>query len=143
MRLVLATLVSCLVLTLTACSGKPSTGEMKTQFWASLQKDGMEELFSLSDFEKLNGYQKSDRVYIADLRYTLTFKKGLGEWTEELKTTSKDQPLQAFGAGLSLMAMQLQYGEFEKGDEVVQDAKITYIKTEQGWRIEQAKGLFD
>lgn len=126
---------------LAACSAKPSLSEMEEQLRASLQADGVEEIFTFSNVEKLNGYQQSDRVYIADLRYTLTFNKGLEEIAEEIKASSKEEPLAAFGAGFGLVALQLQYGNFKAGDEIVQEDKITYIKTEQGWRIQEDSGL--
>ena len=126
---------------LAACSGKPSVSEMEAQLRSSLQDDGIEEIFTFSNFEKLNGYQQSDRVYIADLRYTLTFNKGLEEIAEEVKANSKDEPLAAFGAGIGLVALQLQYGNFKAGDDIVQEDKITYIKTEQGWRIQEDSGF--
>lgn len=125
-----------LLIFLSACSGKPSNAELERQLWASLEADGVGEIFSLTDFEKLNGYEKSDRIYIADVRYQLTFRKDLEAWAEEIKQSSEDKPFEAFGAGMGLVALQLRYGNFKAGDTISQADKITYIKTEKGWRVE-------
>jgi len=126
-----------IALLLTACSKKPTVLEMQQQFEATLQQDGRDQLFSVENFQKTNGFQKSDNIYVADVKYDLVFKKDFGQVLEEMKEQARDNPVQVFSDGMSSMALRLQYGDFKAGLRISQEEKLTFIKTEQGWRIEQ------
>jgi len=121
-----------MVFLLVGCAGKPSDGEVKKQIIASILSDGGEKTFNVENYEKINGYEKDSNTYVADVKYDLVFKKGMKEIAQELKQQAKGSP---FGAGLGVMVLQMQFGNFEAGHRVTNDEEITFIKTEKGWRI--------
>lgn len=63
-------LLVALSLFICACSGKPSEGEIKQQIEAQILKEGGG-IFTVTDFEKVNGRLKGDNEYIADIKYQL------------------------------------------------------------------------
>lgn len=125
-----------LALLLTACSKKPSQLEMQRQVETTLQDQGLDQLFTVEHFQKTNGFQKSDNVYIADVKYDLVFRKDFDEVLAELKQQASDNPVLVLTDGMSSMALRLQYGNFKAGQRITREEKITFINTEQGWRIE-------
>jgi len=125
------------LLILSGCSGKPSNRDIETQIKANLLEDGGEALFQIENFEKTNGFEKSKNIYIADVKYELVFKKGLDELTDDIKQTSENSVLEAMGAGLGVMALSMKYGNFKAGHRVPIEDKVTFIKTEKGWLLEQ------
>jgi len=126
-----------LALLLTACSKKPTVDEMQQQVEVTLQEDGRDQFFSVENFQKTNGFQQSDNIYVADVKYDLVFKKDFDELIAEMKRQASDNPSLVLTNGMSSMALRLQYGDFKAGQRVTKEEKITFIKTEQGWRIEQ------
>jgi len=125
------------ILLLTGCSGKPSNDEIEEQVVGNLLSDGGEEIFQIENFKKINGFEKDSKTYIADVKYDLVFRKGIKELAKHLKQESKGSPLGAFGAGFGIMALQMQYGNFKAGHRVTKEEKVTFIKTENGWRISE------
>lgn len=123
------------LLLLAGCSGKPGSSEIEQQIVESLLKDGVEEIFKVENFEKINGFEKDHNIYIADIKYDLVFKKGIKELSHQLKQESSENPLAAFGGIGFIMALQMQYGNFEAGNRVTKEEKVELIKTENGWRI--------
>lgn len=128
----------CALLILAGCSGKPSSNEMAQQIEASLQGNGGADLFKIENFQKLNGFEKDNNTYIADVRYDLVFKKGIKEIAQQLQQDAKTSPLGTFAAGFGVLALQMQYGEFKAGHRVPKEDKVTFIHTENGWRIDEA-----
>jgi uncharacterized metal-binding protein len=66
-RLLKTLLLSVVLTTLAACSGKPSVSEIRDQVVSQLQADGRGRLFEIRNFRKRNGFRKNDRTYIADV----------------------------------------------------------------------------
>ncbi|MDF1762998.1 MAG: lipoprotein [Oleibacter sp.] len=120
---------------LSGCSGKPSDGEIEKQITGNLLSDGGDEIFIVENFKKTNGFEKDSKTYIADVKYELVFKKGLQELAQLLEKESQSSPFGAMGASLGMMALQMQYGNFKAGHRVEKEEKVTFIKTENGWRI--------
>ena len=120
---------------LTACSNRPGTAEMARQLEQSRLGNGGENIFAFSDFEKTNGFAEDERHYFADVRYTLTFKLSHEEMAEQIANDTEASPFEALGAGLGLAALQMQYGNFQRGDSIEQQEKVEFIKTEKGWRL--------
>ena len=124
-----------LVLLLAGCSGSPGERTIQRQIAQELYKNGGDQIYRLAHFKKLSGYQKED-LYIAEVEYDLIFKKGYEQAAEELKTESKGNPLGALGAGVGLFALKLQYGDFKAGEVLHQQERVTLVKTDQGWMLE-------
>lgn len=126
-----------LMLILLGCSGKPSDVEIESLFVENLLKDGGEQLFQIDNFEKTNGFEKDSKNYIADVKYDLVFVKSLSEISERLVLESKHNILNSLGAGIGLLSLKVQYGNFKAGHRITKEEKVTFIKTEKGWRISQ------
>ena len=125
-----------LVFLVCACTGKPSISEIEEQVVGKLLSDGADEVYAVENFEKTNGFEKSANTYIADVKYDLVFKKGIKDFALELKSDSHGSLFQQLGAGLNVMALKMQFGNFEPGQRVSRAEKVVFIKTEKGWRID-------
>jgi hypothetical protein len=125
-----------LSLALVACSGKPSDRQIEQLVSELVLSDGGAETYELSDFEKTNGLAKNEQLYIADIRYKLTFKKGFEELSDQVINDPSDSPFETVGAGFKLMKMRMQFGDFKAGNSVVKEDRVQLVKTEQGWRLD-------
>ncbi|MEW6444536.1 MAG: hypothetical protein ACOZAQ_10020 [Pseudomonadota bacterium] len=122
-------------LLLTACSGKPGTGELQTLVSQELGASGQDAIYAVENFNKLNGYDKDGR-YVAEVSYDLVFKKGLKDIAVEAEQ-SPGGPLDKLTKGMGLMSLGLLYGDFKAGDRLPRKQTLQLIKTEQGWRIDK------
>lgn len=127
-------LIACVILA--ACSGKPSDRQIEKLVSEAMLSDGGAETYSISDFEKTNGLAKNEQLYIADVRYQLTFKKGFDELSDQVINAPSDSPFETVGAGFKLMTMRMQFGDFKAGDSITKEDRVQLIKTEQGWRLD-------
>lgn len=121
---------------LSGCSGKPSDGEIERQIIGKLQGNGGVQILTVENFKKTNGFEKDSKTYIADVRYEIVFKKGFPEVAQLLKQELQGSPFGAMGESLGMMALQMQYGDFKAGDRFVKEEKVTFINTENGWRVD-------
>lgn len=128
-------LLSLSVVLLAACTLKPSADEIRQLVEQRFQKAGFGELFAIENFEKVNGYEPRDNVYVAEVEYDLVFRRGLRELEAELKQDAGDAPMAAFMNAMGLLALKMQYGNFKAGDRVHRKEAIRLIRTEKGWRI--------
>lgn len=126
-----------LVILLVGCSGKPTDSEVEQQMVGNILSGGGSEIFQVENFQKVNGFEKDENTYIADVKYDLVFKTGVKDMAQQLEQKSEASPFSKLGAGLGIMALQMQYGNFEAGHRVTKEDKVTFIKTENGWRIEK------
>lgn len=129
-------LFACLFL-LSGCSGSPSAGDVEDQVVDKLARDGMEELFSVENFEKSDGLEKDDNTYVAYVEYDLVANMSLDEYVQAVKEKSEGSPLSGMRAGLGVMALKMQYGNFKSGQSIHKEEEITLFKTEKGWRISE------
>jgi hypothetical protein len=120
---------------LTACANKPGDGELRTQVTAYLLKHNRDKLFSVENFEKVNGFQNDERTYTAEVRYDLVFKIDLQDASQYIDEDSNKTFLDKGIAALGILSLTAQYGNFKAGDRVTQDEKVVLIKTENGWRL--------
>jgi len=127
--------IGLLVMVLTACSNKPSNEELRSQVTAYLLKHNRDKLFSVENFEKLNGFQNDENTYTAEVKYDLVFKIDLEEASQFIGEDSNRTILDKGIAALSILSLTAQYGHFKAGDRVTQDDKVVLIKTENGWRL--------
>jgi hypothetical protein len=131
------TFLALLCLCLIACSNKPSERTMATLIEVELLRDGGEQTYAMTDFEKTNGLAKNDQLYSADVRYTLTFKASFDELSQQVLNTPSESPFARVTAGFKLMTMRMEYGDFKAGDKADIEDHIDFVKTEQGWQIDQ------
>lgn len=120
---------------LTGCSGRPSDSDIETQTLEMLLSDGGDELFQVENFKKINGFEQDSKTYIADIEYDLTFKKSLEEIEQQFRREPQSSVFAGMGIGVSLWFLRLQYGNFEAGYRTTQAREVTFLKTENGWRI--------
>ncbi len=125
-----------LAMLLTACSGKPSVDELQQLVSIELNATGSDAIYTIENFTKINGYEKDDRHYVAEVSYDLVFRKGLQDVAVEAEQ-APGGPLEKMTQGMGLMTLGLLYGDFKAGDRLPQKKAITLIKTENGWRIEK------
>lgn len=124
-----------LSLLLAGCSGKPSDSEIESAIVGKFLADGGDQILQVENYQKINGFEKDSKTYIADVRYDLIFKKSIKELAQQLKQETNGSPREALEAGLTIKLFQMQYGDFEAGHRLTQERKVTLIKTENGWRI--------
>ncbi|WP_455210171.1 hypothetical protein [Kaarinaea lacus] len=122
---------------ITGCSNKPSDEELRTQVSEFLLKDYRSKLYTVENFQKVNGFENNDRTYTAQVQYDLVFKVDLQDAHQFLGDGSNDSFLQRSADALGLLSLTAQYGNFQAGDRVPQEDKVVLIKTEKGWRLKQ------
>jgi hypothetical protein len=89
--------------------------------------NGAHEFLEIRNFQKTNGFERDSRTYEADVRYDIRFTTNLQDMAQSVS------PLNAF----QLMSLRLKYGVFSSGQTVTKTEKMTFIRTEQGWRLEK------
>ncbi len=127
----------CLLLALGACTSRPSDDDVRRALELHLQKSGPGDLFRIENLERVNGYALNDNVYVVEVKYDLVFTRSFRDLEREAKTASQDAPLSAFLDTMSLIALQMQYGNFKAGDRVTKEESLKFIRTEKGWRIRE------
>ncbi|MFZ5467487.1 MAG: hypothetical protein ACOZAI_09530 [Pseudomonadota bacterium] len=121
---------------LTACSSKPSVNELRDLVADELNAEGPQAIYKIENFNKVNGYMKDDRRYVAEVTFDLVFTKGLQDIAAEAQS-QPGGPLEKMGKGMGLMSLGLLYGDFKAGDRLPRAQTLPLIRTEQGWRIEK------
>lgn len=127
--------IGLIIVVLTACSNKPSDEELRTQVTAYLLKNNRDKLFSVENFQKVNGFQNDTNTYTAEVKYDLVFKISLEEASQLFGQGSNTSFLDKGITALGLLSLTAQYGNFKAGDRVARDEKVVLIKTEKGWRL--------
>jgi hypothetical protein len=120
---------------LAACSGVPDNREIETLVRDSLLTDGLDDLFTMENFTKTNGFRESDNVYIVDVEYELVFQKSFVDVVREIREDPTGPQYGMFGSKFILTAIQSNFGQFEVGDRIQKTDKVTLHKTEQGWQL--------
>jgi hypothetical protein len=120
-------------LTLAGCASKPSDQAIMTQVSDRVSQQGSG-FWRAENIKKVNGFEKSDRIYIADVTYEVVFTKSLSDATY---LTQQDMPNMMVNA-LWLMQARLLYGDFKAGERFNKQEKLTFLKTEQGWQLSEA-----
>ncbi|MBT8437750.1 MAG: hypothetical protein KJP11_10285 [Gammaproteobacteria bacterium] len=120
---------------LAACSGVPDNKEIETMVRGSLLTDGLDDLFTMENFAKTNGFRESDNVYIVDVAYDLVFQKSFIDVVKEIREDPTGPQYGMFGSKFILTAIQSNFGQFEVGDRIQKTDKVTLHKTENGWQL--------
>ena len=120
-----------------ACANKPSDEELRTQVTASLLKGYLSKLYSVENFQKINGFKNDANTYTAQVQYDLVFKVDLQDAPQYLGNEADDSFLKRSADALGLLSLTAQYGNFKAGDRIPQEDKVVLINTEKGWRLKQ------
>ena len=128
-------LVGLFVAILSGCSSKPSDEELRIQVTSYLLKNNRDKLFSVENFEKVNGFQNDERTYTADVKYDLVFKIDLQDASQYIGEDTNKTLLDKGIAALGILSLTAQYGNFKAGERTTQEEKVVLIKTEKGWRL--------
>ena len=124
-----------LILVLAACTSRPSDDDVRRAIEAQLQKAGLSDILRIENLERLDGYALNDNVYVVEVKYDLVFTRSFRDLEREARTASEDAPLSAFLETMSLVALQMQYGNFKAGDRVTKEESLRFVRAEKGWRI--------
>ena len=121
----------------TACANKTSDEELQTQVTAYLLKGYRSKLYTVENFQKINGFKNDENTYTVQVQYDLVFKVDLEDAPQYLGDESDDSFLKKSADALGLLSLTAQYGNFQAGDRIPQEDKVVLIKTEKGWRLKQ------
>lgn len=123
-----------LSLVISACSDVP--GERKiTQLLQQQADSTYENLISIDDVTKLNGWADNEHQYTVEITYTVNFKKSFKDYVDE-QTVKPGNPLEKVATGIAAGVLKLQYGDFKAGDQYkVKQQALVLRKTEQGWAL--------
>ena len=127
--------IALLSVLLSACSGLPEDKAIETMLRDSILSDGLGDLFVLENFTKTNGFRESDNVYIVDIEYDLVFQKSFNEVMREIRVDPTGPQYGMFGSKLLLAAIQSNFGQFDAGDRIHKEDKVTLHKTEKGGQL--------
>ena len=139
----------CLVAALTACARTPSEGEIRRLVLAEAIDQDLAQFVEISEFRKTNGYEPGSNSYVADIQYKVTFRKRFAEMAADLEkeaaaansAAGRSNAERAVAgaanavAGIGLLALAFQYGEFQAGDSFERSDRVSFIKTENGWQL--------
>lgn len=121
------------VLMLTACSSKPDDALIAQQVTASLLQQHGGTIFEVVNIKKVNGITQDDNHYEAEMEYDLRFLVDLKDAADRLQAQSGS----IFSAGLEATALGLRYGNFRKGDTLHKKEWFYFVRSEQGWLLDQ------
>ncbi len=125
-----------MLLLLSACSHKPTDELITQQVTAQLQQRHGEMLFEVVNFRKVNGIQRGDNAYDADIEYDLRFLLDLKDVSMRLQ----QQGGSIFAAGMEATSLGLLYGNFQKGDIIHKSERVRFVRSEKGWLIDEPQG---
>lgn len=124
-------LYSLLFLLLLGCSDTPSHHQVTTMITKAISTPNF---YTVENVKKLNGWQEGD-YYVTEAQYDIVFTTSLKQITQEIEKESKDN----FFAGMlgmgGLLALKVNFGDFNKGDTINVQKTFYFIETEQGWRL--------
>lgn len=123
-----------LSLVTSACSDVPSERKI-TQLLQQQADSTYENLISIDDVNKLNGWADNEHQYMVEITYTVNFKKSFKDYVDE-QTDKPGNPLEKVASGIAAGVLKLQYGDFKAGDQYkVKQQALVLRKTEQGWAL--------
>lgn len=124
-----------LVLLITGCSNKPSDDTIQQQVTDQLTTEYGTAIFDVTNFKKVNGIPRDDNTYIAEVEYDLQFKVNLEQSAKALQPESEN----IFAASMKAASLGITFGDFKAGDIQHKKARVRFIRTDNGWIIEEEK----
>ncbi|MGH6935753.1 MAG: hypothetical protein ACRED2_06150, partial [Methylocella sp.] len=125
---------------LAACSRPPSVEEIKGQLESVLAADAGG-VATVANFEKINGYEKGEEKYIADIKYDLVFAKDAKQIFQQAIKKTPHTAFAAMGSeGLALAAFGPAMMDLVAGKKFSVTDTVTLIKSvraEKGWGLEE------
>lgn len=111
------------LLLLVSCSSKPNDDQTKQALEKEFVRLGFNNTYEVKEFHKNNGLEKDDKTYVADVTYVVAAREGKGVNMNDLNEATKF------------------FGRFviAKGMRVTE--KLTLVKTENGWEINDIKDI--
>lgn len=100
---ILLLVVALIASLITACSNNPSDEELRTQVTAYLLKDYRSKLYTVENFQKVNGFENDVRTYTAHIQYDLVFKVDLQDAHRYLNDDSNNSFLKKSSDALGLL----------------------------------------
>ncbi len=119
---------------LLACSGAPSSSEMEKIVNTELKTNSQHAVFTIENFQKMDGILEDAQHYTADVSYELVFTKSLRDMADSAGQ-APGGALDKLGAGMNLVTLSLLYGDFKAGDRLPRQQTLHLIKSENGWRL--------
>jgi hypothetical protein len=117
------------------CTSPPAEEQIKVQIARHILPQAGEEIFSLENFEKLDGRMNEDGSYSVEVSYDLVFRKSLDEVSTQLSAEAARAPFEAMHKGLDIFAKVMQFGNFKAGDRIHRTEIYHFIRTEKSWRL--------
>jgi hypothetical protein len=122
-----------MALILTACTMKPDDEAIAQQVSAQLLQRHGDQIFEVVNLNKVNGISRDTNNYDAEVEYELRFLLDLKDSAGRLQQQSGS----IFAAGLEATALGLAYGNFKQGDTLHKKEWIHFVRSEQGWLIDE------
>lgn len=122
---------------LAGCSGPPGAEDIKQQLVSVIaaHAGGMT---AIENFEKINGHEKDEKTYIADVKYDLVFPKNAKEILQQAIKETPPAALAARGSeGLALAAFGPAMLDLVAGQKFSIKDTVTLIETEKGWVLKE------
>ncbi|MGH8613740.1 MAG: tetratricopeptide repeat protein [Gammaproteobacteria bacterium] len=122
---------------LAACSGPPSVGDIEEQLVSVVVGDAGG-IATLENFEKINGLEKDEKTYIADVKYDLVFSNDAQGMLQQAIKELPPATLAAMGSeGLALAAFGPAMMGLIAGQTFSIKDTVTFIETEKGWVLKK------
>ena len=121
-----------LPLALSACFDKrPSEAEVARL----MAKANDNALMHVENVAVVNGFEESDKVFVADLAYDVVFDRGAREVTSICKANSLGDSIMC---GATIFALTMKFGDFKAGERFHLTDSVTFIRKDKGWEIRPA-----
>lgn len=122
---------------LAACSEPPSVGDIKEQL-VRVVVGNVGGVATVENFEKINGHEKDEKTYIADVKYDLVFSNDAQGVLQQAIKESPPAALAATGSqGLALAAFGPAMMGLVAGQTFLIKDTVTLIETENGWVLKE------
>lgn len=116
-----------------ACSQAPGERDARKVLQAELENAHLAELLNINSVEKLNGYQDNDGRYTIEVSYQLKATASLSDYAAQVKGDENLSGMDRFAMIMTLSALRVEYGNFDKGDTFDEQRVLTFRDSEQGW----------
>jgi len=122
---------------LTACSSKPSDGDIEEAVQIVYTPRVAElKYYDIVAVSRQNGYAGEGGTYIVEVVVTYVTTVSFAEYQKRVMAyLEKRSEEEQFRTRLQLRVLQEQDGDFERGKRTDRNERFTLVKTEKGWRV--------